>query len=46
MEIIVDIVQDSCARQVNHFISEYTAEREKLPPIVIIVTKYDLACQA
>lgn len=46
IEILTDIVMDSCSRQINHFLSEYTSERKKLPPIAIIVTKYDLAVKA
>lgn len=46
IEIMTDIVMDNCSRQINHFLSEYTSERKKLPPISIIVTKYDLAVKA
>lgn len=46
IEILTDIIMDNCSRQINHFLSEYTNERKKLPPIVIIVTKYDLAVKA
>lgn len=46
IEILTDIVMDSCSRQINHFIAEYTSERKNLPPIAIIVTKYDLAVKA
>lgn len=46
IEILTDIVMDNCSRQINHFLSEYTSERKKLPPIAIIVTKYDLAVKA
>ncbi len=46
IEILTDIVMDNCSRQINHFLSEYTNERKKLPPIAIIVTKYDLAVKA
>lgn len=46
IELLTDIVMDNCSRQINHFLSEYTSERKKLPPIAIIVTKYDLAVKA
>lgn len=43
---MVDIIQDNCARQVNHFISEFAEENSKLPPIGIVVTKFDIAARA
>lgn len=46
IETLTDIVMESCSRQINHFLSEYTSERKKLPPIAIVVTKYDLAVKA
>ena len=45
-EILVDIVKDECSNEINHFISEYTNERNNLPPIMIVVTKYDLVGKA
>lgn len=42
----VDIIQDECARYINHFISEYTQENDILPPIAIVITKYDLVVQS
>ena len=45
-EILVDVIQESCARSINHFLSEYAAENQKLPPIAIVITKSDLAYQA
>lgn len=45
-DILTDIIMDSCSRQINHFLSEYANERKKLPPIAIVVTKYDLAVKA
>lgn len=46
IEILTDIVMDNCSRKINHFLSEYTNERKKLPPIAIIVTKYDFVVKA
>ena len=45
-EILADIVKDECSNEINHFISEYTNERNNLPPIMIVVTKYDLVGKA
>ena len=45
-EILVDVIQESCARSINHFLSEYAVENQKLPPIAIVITKSDLAYQA
>ncbi len=42
VELLSDIVIDSCSRQVNHFISKYAKENHKIPPIAIVVTKYDI----
>lgn len=41
-ELLSDIVSDECSRQINHFLSEYTKEQHKLPPIAIVVTKFDI----
>lgn len=46
IDLLTDIVMDSCARQINHFLSDYTGECNKLPPIAIVITKYDLAVKA
>lgn len=46
IDLLTDVVMSSSARQINHFLSEYTSERHKLPPIAIVITKYDLAVKA
>ncbi len=46
IDTLTDIIMDNCSRQINHFLSEYANERKKLPPIAIVVTKYDLAVKA
>ena len=46
LQAAVDVITDECARNINHFISEYASGNGKLPPIVIVITKFDLAMKA
>ncbi len=46
LQAAVDVITDECARNINHFISEYAGENGKLPPIVIVLTKFDIAMKA
>lgn len=39
---IVRNVRDNCSSMINHFISNYQEENGHLPPVAIVVTKYDL----
>lgn len=38
-------VKNQCSSNINRFISQYKRENGKLPPIVIVVTKYDRCMQ-
>lgn len=40
-EIMLRNVKDRCASKINKFISKYKSERKILPPIAIVITKYD-----
>ena len=39
---VIDTVKDECAGKINHFLKQYLDENGKLPPVAIVITKYDL----
>ncbi|GEM_PF-3035851 len=44
-DMVEDVLYDvgnACARDLNHFMSNYASTNLRIPPIAIIVTKYDL----
>lgn len=40
-EKIINNVRDNCSSKINNYISDYRNENKYLPPIAIIITKYD-----